>query len=45
LVGKQVLHITGDRVVVVTEVTGQDFLVLDDGVEDMVMGANGTILS
>jgi len=43
LVDKQVLHVPGDRVVVQTEVgtnlgSGQDFLVLDDDVEDMVMG-------
>ena len=29
-----VLHVTGDRVII----SGQDFLVLDDNVEDMVMG-------
>ena len=46
LVGKQVLHVTGDRAIVQTEVgtnlgnfiSSQDFLVLDDDVEDMVMG-------
>ena len=45
LVGKQVLHITGDRFIVQTEVgtssgnflSNQDFLVLYDNVEDMVM--------
>ena len=46
MVCKQVLHVTGDRVIVQTEVgisswnflSGQDFLVLDDNVEDVVMG-------
>ena len=46
LVGKQVLNVTGDRVIIQTEVetnvgnfiSGQDFLVLDDDVEDIVMG-------
>ena len=53
LVGKQVLHVTGDQVIVQTEVgtssgnflSGQDFLVLDDDVEDMVMGSDGIIRS
>ena len=53
LVGKQVLHVTVDQVIVQTEVgtssgnflSGLDFLVLDDNVEDMVMGSNGIIQS